>query len=422
LPEEGQQMKFASRRRRRMAVSASHPNPEVRHILKRGRSGALILGLAATAAVAVPAAASASAGASTTGASPVIGHVYVDDNTAGTNTIGAFDRHADGTLTPQPGSPFAAGGAGSGAGLAEQGAIQITPDGRFVIAVDAGSNQISVLRILGDGSLRLVPGGIVSSGGILPDSVAVHGNLVYAANSGNGGSNYTGFQLRPNGRLDPIPGSTVALAANAAPADVLFNGTGTKLAGTEVGTSVIDSFTVGSDGRLTAAPDSPFPAQGLGPFGSEFRPTNPDQLFVSNAHNVGAGTGTISAYADSSNGTLSPVAGSPFADQQTAPCWVEITHDGQFLFAVNTGSGEISRYQIAPDGTLTLLGSTPVGKTGGVGAVDARLSPDGRYLYVDESRIGAVGAFAVNGGNLTELGTSPFALPAGATPAGIAVS
>jgi 6-phosphogluconolactonase len=414
-------MKFVSHRRRRMAVSA-HANPEVRHILKRGRSGALILGLAATAAVGAPAAASASTGASTTGASPVIGHVYVDDNTVGTNTIGAFDRHADGTLTPQPGSPFAAGGAGSGAGLAEQGAIQITPDGRFVIAVDAGSNQISVLRILGDGSLNLVPGGIVSSGGILPDSVAIHGNLVYVANSGNGGSNYTGFQLRPNGRLDPIPGSTVTLAANAAPADVLFNGTGTKLAGTEVGTSVIDSFTVGSDGRLTAAPDSPFPAQGLGPFGSEFRPTNPGQLFVSNAHNVGAGTGTISAYADSSNGTLSPVASSPFADQQTAPCWVEITHDGQFLFTVNTGSGEISRYQIAPDGTLTLLGSTPVGKTGGVGAVDARLSPDGRYLYVDESRIGAVGAFAVHGGNLTELGTSPFALPAGATPAGIAVS
>jgi 6-phosphogluconolactonase len=409
-------MKFVSRRRELAAVRAQDVKPEARHVLTRGRSGALILGLAA------PAAASASTGASTTGASPVVGHVYVDDNAAGTNTIGAFDRHANGTLTPQLGSPFAAGGAGTGAGLAEQGAIQVTPDGRFVIAVDAGSNQISVLRILGDGSLSLVPGGIVSSGGLLPDSVAVHGDLVYVANSGNGGSNYTGFQLRPSGRLDPIPGSTVTLAANAAPADVLFNGTGTKLVGTEVGTSVIDSFTVGSDGRLTAAPASPFPAQGLGPFGSEFRPANPGQLFVSNAHNVGAGTGTISAYTDSPNGTLSPVAGSPFADQQTAPCWVEITHDGQFLFTVNTGSGEISRYQIAADGALTLLGSTPVGKTGGVGAVDARLSPDARYLYVDESRIGAVGAFAVNGGNLTELGTSPFALPTGATPAGIVVS
>jgi 6-phosphogluconolactonase (cycloisomerase 2 family) len=350
----------------------------------------------------------------------VVGHVYVNDNTKGTNTIGAFDRHADGSLTPVAGSPFTAGGAGTGTGLADQGAIQITPDGRFLIAVDAGSNQISVLRIHFDGSLSLVS--VTGSGGTLPDSVAVHGHLVYVANSGAGDANYTGFRLGFNGRLFPIPRSTVTLAANAAPADVLFNGTGTKLAGTEVGTSVIDSFTVGFDGRLTAAPGSPFPAQGLGPFGSEFRPTNPDQLFVSNAHNVGAGTGTVSAYTDSFNGTLTSIGASPFADQQTAPCWVEITHDGQFLFTVNTGSGEISRYQIAPDGTLTLLGSTPVAATGGVGAVDARLSPDGRFLYVDESRIGKVGAFAVNGGNLTELGTSPFALPAGATPAGIAVS
>jgi 6-phosphogluconolactonase len=383
----------------------------------RSRLGALVLGIAAAGVVAVPASASAS-----TGGSPVVGHVYVNDNTKETNTIGAFDRHADGTLTPLAGSPFVAGGAGSGSGLSDQGAIQITPDGRFVIAVDPGSNQVSVLRIHPDGSLSLVSHGVVSSGGTLPDSVAVFGNLVYVANSGTGDANYTGFRLGSNGRLFPIPGSTVSLAANAAPADVLFNGTGTKLVGTEVGTSVIDSFTVGFDGLLTTAPGSPFTAQGLGPFGSEFRPTNPDQLFVSNAHNVGAGTGTISAYTDSPNGTLTPIGASPFADLQTAPCWIEITHDGQFLFAVNTGSGEISRYQIAPDGTLSLLGSTPVGQTGGVGAVDSRLSPDGRFLYVDESRIGKVGAFAVNGGNLTELGTSPFALPAGATPAGIAVN
>jgi 6-phosphogluconolactonase len=385
--------------------------------LSRSRSGALVLGIAAAAAVAIPASASAS-----TGASPVVGHVYVNDNTKGTNTIGAFDRHADGTLTPLAGSAFPTGGAGTGTGLAEQGAIQITSDGRFVIAVDAGSDQVSVLRIHPDGSLRLVSHGVVSSGGAQPDSVAVFGDLVYVANSGTGDANYTGFRLGSNGRLFPIPGSTVSLAANAAPADVLFNGTGTKLVGTEVGTSVIDSFTVGFGGRLTKAPGSPFTAQGLGPFGSEFRPTNPDQLFVSNAHNVGAGTGTISAYTDSRDGTLTSIGASPFADDQTAPCWIEVTHDGQFLFTVNTGSGEISRFSIAPDGSLTLLGSTPVGQTGGVGAVDARLSPDGQFLYVDESRIGKVGAFAVNGGNLTELSTSPFALPAGATPAGIAVN
>jgi hypothetical protein len=380
-----------------------------------------VLGLAAAAAVAVPASASASASASAD-ASPVVGHVYVNDNTPGVNTIGAFDRHADGTLTAEAGSPFAAGGAGTGRGLASQGALQFSADGRFLIAADAGSNQISVLRIRPDGSLKLVNHGVVPSGGTLPDSVAVFGDLVYVANSGAGHSNYTGFRLRPNGRLDPIPGSTITLAANAAPGDVLFNGTGTKLVGTEVGPSLIDSFTVGLDGRLTAAPGSPFPGQGFGPFGSEFRPTDPDQLFVSNAHNTTTDSGTVSAFTDSRDGTLSLVAGSPFPDGQMAPCWVEITHDGQFLFTVNTASGTISRFSIAPDGTLFLLGSTPVGQTGGVGAVDARLSPDGGFLYVDESRIGKVGAFAVNGGSLTELGTSPFPLPAGAAPAGIVVS
>lgn len=410
-------MKFESHRRGQIAVSVhdAKRKREVRHVLRRGLSGALILGLAAAAAVAVPAAASAS-----TSASPVVGHVYVNDNTAGTNTIGAFDRHADGTLTPQPGSPFPAGGAGTGAGLASQGAIQITPDGQFVIAADAGSNQISVLRIGPSGSLSLVPGGAVSSGGVLPVSVAIHRYLVYVANSGTGGSNYTGFRLGPDGQLTPIAGSTVALPDGSQPGDVLFNGDGTKLAGTRIGTSLIDSFTVGDDGRLIAAPGSPFSAQGIGPFGSEFRPTNPAQLFVSNAHN-GTGAGTISAFNDSPAGVLTPIGASPYADDQTAPCWVEITPNGRFLFTVNTGSGTISRYAIAPGGTLTLLGSTTVSATGGVGAVDARLTPNGRYLYVDESRTGAVGAWAVNGGNLTELPGSPTSLPAGATPAGIVV-
>ena len=89
------------------------------------------------------AAASASAGTAT----PVVGYTYVNDNTAGANTVAGFARHADGSLTPIPGSPFAIGGAGLAAGLSSQGAIQATPDGKFLLAVDAGSNQISVLRV-----------------------------------------------------------------------------------------------------------------------------------------------------------------------------------------------------------------------------------------------------------------------------------
>lgn len=383
----------------------------------RAWAGISLLAAATAAVAAIPASAAARVHAS-----PVVGHVYADDNTAGANTIGAFDRHADGSLTPTPGSPFAAGGAGTGSGIASQGAVQLSPNGRFLIAVDPGSNQISVLRVRPDGSLRLVHRGVVESGGNDPVSVTIHGELVYVANAGNGGSSYTGFRLADNGRLEPLPGSTVSLPDGSQPADVLFNGNGTKLAGTRVGSSEIDSFTVGDDGRLTAATGSPFPAQGLGPFGSEFRPTDSSQLFVSNAHNVGAGTGTISAFHDARDGVLTPIGSSPFADQQTAPCWVEISHDGRFLFTVNTASGSVSRYSIADDGSLTLLGSTPLANGVGAGAEDARLSPDGRWLFVVESARDAMATLAVNGGALTEVGSSPSSLPAGAAPAGVAVN
>src|SRR5262249_6018124 len=214
----------------------------------------------------------------------VVGHVYVNDNTAGENTIAAFDRHADGTLTPVPGSPFGAGGAGTGAGIGSQGALQESADGRYLLAVDAGSGQISVLRISPDGGVRPVSGGPVSSGGAEPVSVAVSRDLVYVANGGSGANNYTGFTLNRGGHLRALAGSTLALPEGSEPGDVLFNRSGTNLVGVRIKTSLIDSFAVGADGHLTAAPESPIAAQGPGPFGSEFRPTDASQLFISNAH------------------------------------------------------------------------------------------------------------------------------------------
>jgi 6-phosphogluconolactonase len=366
-------------------------------------------------------AAASSASASASHASGVIGQLYVNDNTAGVNTISAFDRHADGTLSPIPGSPFATDGAGTGKGIGSQGALQESSDGRYLLAVDAGSSQISVLRILPHGELGHVGGGAVSSGGSEPVSIAISGSLVYVANAGNGASNYTGFTLNPGGHLRPLVGSTIPLPEGSEPQDVLFNSTGTNLVGVRVATSLIDSFAVGANGLLSAAPGSPSKAQGLGPFGSEFRPTNPSQLFVSNAHNVGSGTGTVSAFSVAGNGALSSIGSSPFADEETAPCWVEISHDGQFLFTVNTGSNSISRYEIATGGTLSLLGSTPF-KQAKAGAFDARLAPDGDTLWVVEDGAKAVGGFTVEGGALTELTSSPTALPAGAAPFGIVVT
>jgi 6-phosphogluconolactonase len=353
------------------------------------------------------------------GRSVVPGYVYVNDNTATSNTVAGFRRWPDGSLTPLPGSPFATGGGGTGTLVGSQGSLQSALGGRYVLATDAGSNQVSVLAVGPGGRLRPVSGGTVASGGTEPVSIAVHGNLVYVANAGPGGSNYTGFVLGFDGRLHPLPGSTVALPDSAQPGDVLFNATGTRLVGTRVASSQIDSFVVDPAGRLHAAPGSPYAAQGVGPFGSEFRPTDPDQLYVSNAHG-GTGAGTVSAFHDGSAGTLTSIGASPFADLQTAPCWVEISHDGRFLFTVNTAQPSISSYAINRDGTLTLLGSTQFkGNPAGLAPVDPHLSPDGQTLSVVDSGTDQVSTFAVHGGTLTELPSSPTALPAGATPYGI---
>src|SRR5581483_5418384 len=94
--------------------------------------------------------------AHTAGSSPVTGYVYTDDNTATQNTVAGFAKHPDGSLTALPGSPFAAGGAGAGHGNTSQGSIVTAYGGRFVLAVDNGSNEISVLRVGAGGALSLV--------------------------------------------------------------------------------------------------------------------------------------------------------------------------------------------------------------------------------------------------------------------------
>jgi 6-phosphogluconolactonase (cycloisomerase 2 family) len=100
---------------------------------------------------------------------------------------------------------------------------------------------------------------------------------------------------------------------------------------------------------------------------------------------------------------------------------VEITHNGRYLFTTNTAVPSLSRYSIAHDGSLTLLGNTQLSAVAEAGPVDLRLSPNGKALYVVDGGSLAVTSFAVHGGDLTELGSSPTALPAGTSPVGIVV-
>jgi 6-phosphogluconolactonase len=75
---------------------------------------------------------------------------------------------------------------------------------RFLFAVNAGSNQISVLKIKKN-DLELVD--VVSSGGVRPISLTLHDDLLYVLNEG-GTPNIAGFDVGEDGTLTRLAGSS----------------------------------------------------------------------------------------------------------------------------------------------------------------------------------------------------------------------
>ena len=71
--------------------------------------------------------------------------VYTLTNQVAGNAVAVFNRAADGTLSAA--GTIATGGTGVGAGLGSQGAVALSDDGRWLFAVNAGSNDVSVLRV-----------------------------------------------------------------------------------------------------------------------------------------------------------------------------------------------------------------------------------------------------------------------------------
>jgi len=325
------------------------------------------------------------------------GAVYALTNQVAGNAVAVFTRAADGRLNPA--GSFVTGGTGTGAGLGSQGGVVLSDDGRRLFAVNAGSNDVSVFTV---GAAGLSLASRTASGGTLPISLTVHGNVLYVLNAGGSG-NISGFTVGSTGGLTPIAGSSQSLSgANVGPAQVSFSPDGRRLVVTEKSTNLIDVYAVDADGA-TSGPATVASAGGT-PFGFAFGLRN--ELFVSEA------TGSASSYVLDTTGGLTLVSGA-VSTHQGAPCWAVVTANGRFGYTGN-GAGSVSAFAIAPNGAASLIdadGGTAV-VSGGVN--DIALSHDSRYLYV--LRTGgapAIHAFRVQAdGHLTALG--PIAgLPAG---------
>jgi 6-phosphogluconolactonase len=321
--------------------------------------------------------------------------VYVQTNDATDNEVIVFSRAEDGALALL--GRYSTRGRGTGLPhLASAGSVVLSDDGRWLLVVNAGSDELSLFAVQPDGLLLTDR---VGSGGSKPTSVAVSDELVYVLN--NGTPNISGFNLTDR-KLMTLADSTRPLSsADADPAQISFTPGGGALIATERGTNSISSYVI--DQRGYAQGPTTIKSSGQTPYG--FALTKDGSLIVSEAFGGATGAAAASSYAMSGAAELTLVSGT-VGDTRSEVCWVALTNDDRFAYVTNFGDGTVSCYEITGDGGLKLHDSV-AGSTGQSekGLRDEAMSGDGRYLYAIDADAQKLFGWAVGqGGHLTPTG------------------
>jgi 6-phosphogluconolactonase len=300
------------------------------------------------------------------------GTVYTISNAAAGNAVVSWRRGPDGSLSDATSTPT--GGLGTDASLGDQGAILADAEDGLVFAVDAGSNDVAMLRATPQG-VRLL--GRSPSGGEHPISLTRHGSLLFVLNAGGDG-NVAGFRIRPDGRLAAIPGATRGLGGGATgPAQVGFSPDGNHLVVTEKAANALAVYDVAPNGALSGPHVQPSP--GATPYGFAF--TRSGTLVVSEAAGGAAGASSASSYRFAPGGGLVTVSAAVPTHQSSA-CWVAAPRTGDFAYTSNAASSTLSGYRVNADGSIALI--DPAGDTAHTdgGALDTAFDESGRFLYV----------------------------------------
>ena len=308
--------------------------------------------------------------------------VYTMSNAAAGNEILAFAQDANGGLTPAGGFPT--GGLGTGGGLGNQGAL--SHDGEYLYAVNAGSDEVSVLRFTGTG-LELVD--VESSGGDRPVSVTVDRGIVYVVNAGS--DSIAGFTVGEGGDLAPLAGSIHGLSGTGTgAAQIQFSQDGRVLIVTEKATNSLVTFTLDHYG--VPVDRQVFASPGATPFGFAIGPGR--RIYVSEAAGGAPNASSVTSWYVSPQGALDVITPTA-ATLQSAACWVIVTPDGRFAYTTNTGSGTVSAFRIRAGG-LELLDAGVAASTGvGSAPIDVAITAGGRYLHVLSSGTDSLATFAI---------------------------
>ncbi len=184
--------------------------------------------------------------------------------------------------------------------------MAISPKGDLLYVANALHGTIAVLTIDAKGVLGYAPGSPFSLGvGVTPNSIVAEssGRFVYVANPA--GNAVLGFAVQGNGTLTPMSGSP--FPAGALTSAVAVDPQGALLYAANAGSNNVSAFAIdSSSGALGALAGSPFATGGVGPSAITVD-ANTTVVYVTDQV-----THDIAALSILSDGTLVPVAGSPF--------------------------------------------------------------------------------------------------------------
>jgi 6-phosphogluconolactonase len=320
------------------------------------------------------------------------GNVYTLTNSAAGNAVIVFARSGSGALTMR--GTYVTGGLGGA--LGSQGSVVTSDDGKWLYAVNAGSNDLSVFRVDDD---VLVLTDRKSSGGTQPISVTASHDLVYVVNAAS--RNIAGFTVS-HGTLTPIAGSTQSLIGMG-PAEISFSPSGRVLVVSEKATNSLETFVISSHGAA-GAPTS-FGSAGATPFGFDFG--RKDELFVSEA-----ALSSASSYRVEKDGSLTTISAA-VPTTQAAACWLVVTKNDKWAYTANAGSDSISKFAIDKDGRITLV-QAQAAYSAGAHTTDMALAMNSRFLYALDGGTQMISAFRIDpDGALMRLPGVP--VPAGAS-------
>lgn len=318
------------------------------------------------------------------------GAVYLMAAHSKGNLILSYERSADGKLAEKGVYPTH----GMGAPLyGSHGAMVLSNTGRWLIAANTGSNNLSVFEVVPGGGLALRQ--VISSGSVAPVSVALRNDkLMYVLHYGS--RDITGFTLSPGGRLNALANSTRTLAgAYRGAGHLRFTPNGKLLVVSDMVNRMIQTFTLDANGFAQAVTAQTTPNEG--PAGMAFGPDR--RIYVAETASGRPSGGTISTYRYEDDGKLQ-VTSPALGTNQTATS--SILAPGSYAYALNNGSGTVSMFQVT-GGDLSLV-STGEGAPC-QGAEDMAFTRDNDYLFVLSPMGSGICTYKVEAGG--HLSTQP---------------